>query len=83
MAVPGICVHCGVTEAEVDGDRLMWHDETKTCCSKYACVKKQREIKKQPARSNRKYGDRYRGWGLGAIAMDLRRRQRRRRKRAA
>jgi hypothetical protein len=86
MAASGVCAYCGITDAEVDGDRLRWHDANNTCCSKYACVKRhQAEARKNaPAPpANRKYGDRYRGWGPGAIWMDLRRRARRRKKRAA
>lgn len=39
MINPGVCRHCGVTEDQVDGDKLCWHDGRHTCCSKYACVK--------------------------------------------
>ncbi len=40
MITPGVCQHCGITDDQVDGDKLSWHDGRRTCCSKYACVKK-------------------------------------------
>lgn len=35
----GVCRYCHVTDDQVDGDRLRWHDAERTCCSQYACVK--------------------------------------------
>lgn len=80
----GVCRYCGVTDDQVDGNKLSWHDAERTCCSKYACVKKhhsaariaQRQEQDQAREQQRKYGDRYRGWGLGAIIEDLRKRKR-------
>ena len=36
----GVCFNCGVTDAQIDGNKLSWHNGRRTCCSKYECVKK-------------------------------------------
>ena len=36
----GVCQFCAITDAEVDGNRISWHNGRRTCCSKYDCVKK-------------------------------------------
>jgi hypothetical protein len=36
---PGVCEFCHVTDDQVDGCRLSWFDDTRTCCSKSGCIK--------------------------------------------
>jgi hypothetical protein len=38
MITPGVCQFCQVTDADVDGDKLSWHNGARNCCSRYACV---------------------------------------------
>jgi hypothetical protein len=40
VITPGVCQFCAVTDDQVDGDKLCWHDGRHTCCSRYACVKR-------------------------------------------
>jgi hypothetical protein len=42
MIVPGICQFCKVTDDQVDGDKLSWHNAARNCCSKFDCVKRYR-----------------------------------------
>ena len=37
--MPGICQFCGITDDEVDGCRIAWVNNERTCCSKSACVR--------------------------------------------
>jgi hypothetical protein len=36
----GICRFCGITDAEVDGERVRWFTDGRTCCDKYECRRK-------------------------------------------
>jgi hypothetical protein len=46
----GICEFCGITDDEVDGDRIAWVDFQRNCCSKSACVRARNEkIRRQRA----------------------------------
>jgi hypothetical protein len=56
----------------VDGNKLSWHDASRTCCSKYACVRAHHN-----AVRNAKPKPRFPGWGFGAIIDELKREQRR------
>lgn len=52
---PGRCRFCGATDAEVDGDRLSWLDQERTCCTKYDCRNKHfAELRRKPARPRRR-----------------------------
>jgi hypothetical protein len=34
---PGVCQFCGITDAQVDGDKVSWLDSARTCCNGYPC----------------------------------------------
>lgn len=36
---PGMCHFCGITDAEVDGDRVRWFNAWRTVCSKPGCIR--------------------------------------------
>jgi hypothetical protein len=36
----GVCQFCKVTDDQVDGNKLSWHNGARNCCSRYDCVKK-------------------------------------------
>jgi hypothetical protein len=75
--MPGVCRFCGVTEDQVDGDRLSWLDGTRTCCNKFHCRKRDANEKRSKPRPPSKYP----GWGYGAVAIEKRREARRRARR--
>jgi hypothetical protein len=89
----GVCQFCSVTDDQVDGDRLRWHDAGRTCCSKYACTKQfHNRVRARAAKPRSRFAEIARAhptWGRGAIYEQLRREQRaarrqsRRKKRAA
>jgi hypothetical protein len=43
MIIPGVCQFCRVTDDEVDGNKLSWHNTARNCCSRYACVSRYKE----------------------------------------
>jgi hypothetical protein len=44
--IPGVCQFCSITDAQIDGDKVSWHNGARDCCSRYACVKRyQAQIK--------------------------------------
>lgn len=86
--IPGVCRYCRCT---VDApcrvapygsdDTCAWVAGTmNTVCTGASCLiawERERKLAREDAKaSGRKYGDRYKGWGYGAIVSDLRRRQR-------
>lgn len=74
---PGVCRHCGVRDEQIDGDKRYWFNLDRTCCSSWACVRKEQDrLKRKAARPVSEF----KGWGLGAIAIEKRRRARMRRK---
>lgn len=81
MAAPGVCQYCKVTDDQVDGNKLSWHDASRTCCSKYACVKKfhmpKRVPRPMPTFKQRVAELVARGWGLGAAYDEVRSQERR------
>ena len=89
---PGVCRHCTCTEADpctlANGDECCWIDSTRTVCNARDCViaedarkaAAKAAAKEAESAANRKYGDRYRGWGPGAIFEDLRKRESAKRK---
>lgn len=84
---PGVCRHCGCHGESCtlpDGDKCVWADSSRTVCNGASCViaEAARVEKARVARPGGKHGERYVGWGYGAIVDDLRKR-RRRKKRAA
>jgi hypothetical protein len=74
---PGVCVHCGVTDEQVDGNRLSWHDASRTCCSKYACVKAHLNAARNAAIKPK---SEFAGQEYGYIVSELRKRDRQRRR---
>lgn len=70
-----------------NGDPCCWVNAERTVCSNPACIKaEERRQKEERKPLARKHGDRFVGWGKGAIDMELRREQqrgRRRKRRAA
>ena len=36
---PGVCRFCGITDEQIDGDRVRWLGESRTVCSKPACIR--------------------------------------------
>lgn len=94
MATAGVCLYCGVTDEQVDGNKLSWHDASRVCCSKYACVTRhhaarlRRGQKPKPTSRFAEIAREHPAWGRGAISEQIRReeaaqRRRARRKRAA
>jgi hypothetical protein len=56
--MPGECRFCGITDAEIDGDRFRWLNNRRDCCANPACVaareRKAKEARETQARMNRK-----------------------------
>ena len=85
---PGVCRHCGCDELHAcmlaTGDPCCWTDSERTVCSQPSCLRAEKyrlaALRKKPGDGGRKHGDRYAGWGYGAIVEDMRRRGRARRK---
>ena len=83
MPTPGVCTYCGVTDEQVDGNKLSWHDATRTCCSKYSCVKahcKAQRKARQPKPKSRFAELLAQGFGVGAARIEIEREERRRRR---
>jgi hypothetical protein len=79
---PGICSYCRVTDEQVDGNKLSWHDATRTCCSKYACVKAHHKAARiSAAKPKTRFAELASlGWERGAIRLQLDREERQRRR---
>jgi hypothetical protein len=79
-----VCSYCGVTDEQIDGNRLSWHDASRTCCSKYACVKMHhnaaRERRNKPRSRFAELAAK--GWERGAIRLQLEREKAAARRRA-
>lgn len=73
-AVPGICRHCGCGVSRLcrleNTDTCCWIDESRTVCSNPSCIVAEQARLKA---AGRKHGDKYRGWGYGAVVKDMRR----------
>jgi hypothetical protein len=88
LIAPGVCRHCTCTEDDpcklANGDECCWIDSTRTVCSGRDCLiaedARKAAAKEAERSAKRKYGDRYKGWGPGAIFEDLRDRERAKRK---
>jgi hypothetical protein len=52
MSQPGVCEFCGITDADIDGDRLWWTSPKRDCCNKYGCIKA-KKAKERRARALR------------------------------
>jgi len=89
--IPGICRHCGCTEANAcllhDGDACCWIDASRTVCNRPGCINAEaaRVAQEKAAAKTLKPRSEFAGWGYGAIVkeLDRRRRQKRRGKRKA
>lgn len=82
---PGVCRHCGCTEASpcalcrLAHDGASFVDREQLCCAAPPCVKAEAaRVASAKAAAPRKS---YRGWGYGAIVADMRREERRRKRR--
>jgi hypothetical protein len=75
VATPGVCAYCGVTDEQIDGNRLSWHDASRTCCSKYACVKAHHiASRNRVAKPKSRFAELAAlGWERGAIRLQLER----------
>jgi hypothetical protein len=71
---PGVCSYCHTTDEQIDGNKFCWHDASRTCCSRYACVKAHQAAERT---RNAKPKSRFAGWGFGAIIDEMKREQRR------
>jgi hypothetical protein len=80
---PGRCRHCGCTEDQAcvlgNGDACAWVDGSRTVCSNPSCIRaEKRRTKGEERAANRKHGDRFVGWGYGAVVDELEKDRRRR-----
>lgn len=72
----GVCRFCGVTDVQVDGDKLCWMDKDRTCCNKYSCRKQYLAEQRRKAVKPAKPRSEFAGWGYGAIVKELQKRRR-------
>lgn len=79
----GVCQYCGVTDDQVDGDKLCWHDSNRDCCTRPSCVKQHHDKARiRAARPRSRFAELARmGWGRGAIVEQLRKEERARKRR--
>lgn len=87
-AQPGVCRHCECTETNAcrltNGEPCCWIDAERKVCSNPACIQAEgRRVREEKNAVTRKHGDRFVGWGKGAIDIELRRDARRRKRRRA
>jgi hypothetical protein len=85
LPTSGVCRHCGVTDEQVDGNKLSWHDASRTCCSKYACVKAHHNAaRKRAVRPKSRFAELIaQGYGSGGARLQIEREDRQRRRNAS
>lgn len=49
----GVCHYCGITDADVDGDRIGWLTPARCVCNQFACRRKFENAKRELARDLR------------------------------
>ena len=83
MIAPGTCRHCGRSEGNLlrgsDGDEAGWGDRTQTWCTFPSCVVAEAQRLRRARQAARPESE-FRGWGKGAIRLELERRARARRR---